>query len=117
MINLTVRARNKAFWLALIPAVLLLIQVCAVPFGYAWDFANLGQQLTAIVNAVFAVLSILGVITDPTTKGFGDSERAMTYVQPSERPASYMTGTAEPINTKPAEEPKEEPAKEEVNNA
>ncbi len=28
-------------------------------------------------------------------------------------PASYMTGNAEPINTKPAEEP----TKEEVNNA
>ena len=109
MINLTVRARNKAFWMAFIPAVLLLVQVCAVPFGYTWDFANLGQQLTAIVNAVFAVLSLLGVVTDPTTAGFSDSARAMTYVQPSERPASYMTGNAEPINTQPKEEPKEEP--------
>ena len=105
MINFTVRARNKAFWLAFIPAVLLLVQVCAVPFGYTWDFANLGQQLTAIVNAAFAVLSLLGVVTDPTTAGFSDSARAMTYVQPSARPASYMTGTAEPTNTKPAEEP------------
>lgn len=113
MINFVVRARNKAFWMAFIPAVLLLVQVCAVPFGYTWDFANLGQQLTAIINAVFAVLSLLGVATDPTTAGFGDSARAMTYVQPSERPASYMTGTAEPTNTKPAEEP----TKEEVNNA
>lgn len=86
MINLTVRMKNKAFWLALIPAVLLLIQVCAVPFGYTWDFANLGQQLTAIVNAAFAVLSILGVVTDPTTKGFGDSARAMTYEKPSMSP-------------------------------
>lgn len=113
MINLTVRARNKAFWLAFIPAVLLLVQVCAVPFGYTWDFADLGQQLTAIVNAVFAVLSLLGVVTDPTTAGFSDSARAMTYVQPSERPASYMTGNAEPTNT----QPKEESTKEEVNNA
>ena len=113
MINFTVRARNKAFWLAFIPAVLLLVQVCAVPFGYTWDFANLGQQLTAIVNAVFAVLSLLGVVTDPTTAGFSDSARAMTYVQPSERPASYMTGNAEPTNI----QPKEEPTKEGVNNA
>lgn len=113
MINVVVRMKNKAFWLALIPAVLLLIQVCAVPFGYTWDFANLGTQLTAIVNAAFSVLSILGVVIDPTTKGFGDSARAMTYVQPSERPASYMTGNAEPTNT----QPKEEPTKEEVNNA
>ena len=106
MINFTVRARNKAFWMAFIPAVLLLIQVCAVPFGYTWDFANLGQQLTAIVNAVFAVLSLLGVVTDPTTAGFSDSARAMTYVQPSERPASYMTGNAEPANSQPKDDPK-----------
>nr|DAS57652.1 MAG TPA: holin [Caudoviricetes sp.] len=86
MINFTVRARNKAFWMAFIPAVLLLVQVCAVPFGYTWDFANLGQQLTAIVNAVFAVLSLLGVVTDPTTAGFSDSARAMTYDKPSASP-------------------------------
>lgn len=86
MINVVVRMKNKAFWLALIPAVLLFIQVCAVPFGYTWDFANLGQQLTAIVNAAFGVLSILGVVTDPTTKGFGDSERAMTYTKPNASP-------------------------------
>ena len=106
MINFTVRARNKAFWMAFIPAVLLLVQVCAVPFGYTWDFANLGQQLTAIVNAVFAVLSLLGVVTDPTTAGFSDSARAMTYVQPSARPASYMTGNAEPANPQPKDDPK-----------
>ena len=33
-INWIVRIKNKAFWLALIPAVLLLIQVIAAPFGY-----------------------------------------------------------------------------------
>ena len=103
MINVVVRMKNKAFWLALIPAVLLLIQVCAVPFGYTWDFANLGQQLTAIVNAAFAVLSILGVVNDPTTKGISDSERAMTYVQPSERPASYMTGDTVDKPAEPSE--------------
>lgn len=94
MINLTVRMKNKAFWLALIPAVLLLIQVCAVPFGYTWDFANLGTQLTAIVNAAFAVLSILGIVNDPTTQGLGDSARAMTYTKPSEKPAHDVMGGA-----------------------
>lgn len=94
MINLTVRMKNKAFWLALIPAVLLLIQVCAVPFGYTWDFANLGTQLTAIVNAAFAVLSILGIVNDPTTQGLGDSARAMTYTKPSEKPTHDVMGGA-----------------------
>lgn len=82
MVNLSVRIKNKNFWLTLIPACLLLIQVIAVPFGYNFDFANLGQQLTAIVNALFAVLTILGVVNDPTTATFSDSSRAMKYTEP-----------------------------------
>ena len=83
MINWKVRLKNKNFWLSLIPAVLLLIQVVAAPFGYKWDFGVLGQQLTAIVNAAFAVLTIVGVVTDPTTAGVSDSLRAMNYDSPN----------------------------------
>lgn len=82
MINWLVRARNKGFWLSLIPAVLLLVQVVAVPFGYDFDLAGLGDQLTAVVNALFAVLSILGIVADPTTEGVGDSAQAMGYTRP-----------------------------------
>lgn len=78
-INWKVRVLSIKFWLALVPAVLLLAQAVAAPFGYKWDFANLGTQLTGIVNAVFAVLSILGVVTDPTTAGLSDSVQAQTY--------------------------------------
>lgn len=81
-VNWKVRAKNRSFWLTIIPAVLLLVQVCAVPFGYEFDFAQLGTQLTAIVNAAFAVLSILGIVTDPTTAGLGDSGQAMGYDEP-----------------------------------
>ena len=81
-INWKVRFSNQNFWLSIIPAVLLLIQVCLVPFGYEWDFGVLNQQLAAIVNAVFGVLAILGVVTDPTTKGVSDSEQAMNYTAP-----------------------------------
>ena len=82
-INWKVRLVNKNFWLALIPAILLLVQAVAAPLGYALDFGTLGNQLLAIVNAVFAVLAILGIVQDPTTKGVGDSERAMTYEEPN----------------------------------
>lgn len=85
MINWKVRLKNKNFWLSLIPAVLLLIQVVAAPFGYKWDFGVLGQQLTAIVNAAFAVLTIVGVVTDPTTEGVSDSSQAMTYNDPKKK--------------------------------
>lgn len=78
-INWKVRLLSKKFWLAIVPAILLLVQAIATPFGYKWDFANLGVQLTGIINAAFAVLSILGVVTDPTTDGLSDSERALTY--------------------------------------
>lgn len=82
MINIETRIKNKTFWLTLVPAVLLLAQVCAAPFGYQWDFGVLNEQLAAIVNALFAVLAILGVVVDPTTAGVGDSKRAMTYEKP-----------------------------------
>lgn len=82
MINWQVRIKNKAFWLALIPALLVFIQACAAPFGYQWDFAGLQTELVAIINAAFVLLSILGIVVDPTTEGIGDSERAMTYDEP-----------------------------------
>ena len=82
-VNWKVRFSNPNFWLSLIPAVFLLIQVCAAPFGYEWDFAVLNQQAAAIVNAVFGVLTILGVVNDPTTAGVNDSARAMTYTEPN----------------------------------
>lgn len=83
-INWMVRIKSKAFWLAIIPALLLLVQVCAAPFGYEWDFGVLNAQLAAIVNALFAVFAILGIVADPTTKGMSDSEQAMTYDEPKE---------------------------------
>lgn len=81
-INWRVRLKNKAFWLTLIPAVLLLIQAVAAVFGYTLDLGMLGDRLLAVVNAAFGVLAILGIVTDPTTKGVEDSDRARTYTEP-----------------------------------
>ena len=82
MINWTVRIKNKNFWLAVIPAVLLLVQTVAAVFGYTLDFGDLGNRLVAVVNDVFGVLVILGVVVDPTTQGVGDSKQAMGYQRP-----------------------------------
>jgi len=60
----------------------LLIQVVANVFGFNLDLGDLGNQLLAVVNAVFAVLAILGVVNDPTTATLDDSELAMTYTEP-----------------------------------
>ena len=81
-INWKVRIKNKMFWLSIIPAVLLLIQTVAAPFGYKFDFGVLNQQLAEIINAAFVVLAILGVVVDPTTHGVNDSANALNYDQP-----------------------------------
>ena len=84
MVNWTVRLRNKTFWLSFVPAVLLLIQVAAAVFGYTLDLGGLGDKLLDVVNALFAVLALLGIVADPTTKGLGDSVQAMGYDRPRE---------------------------------
>lgn len=81
-INWKVRVKNKMFWLALIPAILLVVQVIAAPFGYDFDFVVLNQQLAAIINAVFALLVIIGIPVDMTTDGLGDSKQALEYTEP-----------------------------------
>ena len=64
-INWIVRIKNKAFWVALIPAFLLLVQAIAAVFGFAIDLGDLGDKLLTVINALFAVLAILGVVVDP----------------------------------------------------
>lgn len=81
-INWKVRVKNKSFWIALIPAVLLLVQVIAAVFGYTLNLGELGDKLLAVVNSLFAVLTILGVVIDPTTAGVNDSTQAMGYTEP-----------------------------------
>ena len=53
-------------------------------FGFTLNLGELGDKLLAVVNALFAVLTILGIVTDPTTAGVGDSKQAMTYTTPKE---------------------------------
>lgn len=83
-INWTVRFGNLNFWLSFVPAVLLLIQVVAAVFGFTLDLGELGNRLIDVVNAVFAVLVILGVVNDPTTAGTSDSIQALSYKRPKE---------------------------------
>ena len=80
--NWKVRIRNRQFWLAIIPAIALVVQGVAAVFGYTIDLTTLVGKLQVVVDAVFACLVILGIVVDPTTDGIGDSKRAMTYERP-----------------------------------
>lgn len=81
-INWEVRLKSKTFWLAIIPAVLILIQTVASVFGFDLDLSELSGKLIAVVDAVFVVLAILGIVVDHTTKGIGDSSLAKSYIEP-----------------------------------
>ena len=81
-INWIVRIKNKQFWLALIPALALVAQAVAAIFGYTIDLTTTVGKLQAVVNSVFALLVILGIVVDPTTNGVGDSNRALNYEKP-----------------------------------
>ena len=81
-INWTVRLKNKAFWVAIVPAILLLIQQVCGMFGINIEIAGLSDQLLAIIGTVFAILSLIGIVNDPTVATLSDSNQAMTYTEP-----------------------------------
>lgn len=88
MINWKVRLRNKNWVIAFVSQIMIVAQMslaCLNSFGII-DFQlsdAIQNGVLTFVNAVFVVLSMLGIVQDPTTKGYKDSERALTYKDPN----------------------------------
>lgn len=82
MINWKVRIKNKVWWISMVAAVLALVQAVLAPFGIKIDFDFINQYAVGIINAIFAVLILMGISVDPTTEGIADSTLAMTYEIP-----------------------------------
>lgn len=81
-INLKVRFKNPVFWLTVIPAVITFIYTVLGAFDVV---PALSQDVVVnIVTAIITALTTIGVLIDPTTKGVGDSERALGYDRPSD---------------------------------
>ena len=81
-INWTVRIKNKAFWVTIIPAVLLLVQQICAMFGVELNISGVSNQLVSIVGTVFGILTLIGIVNDPTVATLSDSKQAMTYETP-----------------------------------
>ena len=73
-INWRVRLRNKTFWLTLVPLLVLLSQ----QLGLNW----VPENWESIFTTVMAILTVVGIINDPTTAGIKDSEHALAYYEP-----------------------------------
>lgn len=83
MINWKVRILNKTFWITLVPALALLLQTFLAVFNIRLEIGDTTEKLLVFINALFAVLVIVGIVNDPTTSGLSDSTRAMTYERPN----------------------------------
>ncbi len=79
-INWKVRLQSKTFWVAAFSLLLLLVQQVAGLFGIDTTIYN--EQVTDIFNTILAILVLIGVVHDPTTKGFADSQQALGYNKP-----------------------------------
>lgn len=79
-VNWKIRFKHKPFLIALFSILILLIQQVASVFGFDTTIYN--EQATEIFNTVLVLLSILGVISDPTTEGVSDSPNALRYEKP-----------------------------------
>ena len=79
-INWTVRLKNKV-WLATV--ISFIVSMVYQWLGY-FDIAPVVTQDAAVqlASAVLQILSLLGLIVDPTTAGMGDSARALGYEEP-----------------------------------
>ena len=83
-INWKVRILNKTFWLTLVPALALLLQTFLAVFNIRLELGETIDKLLVFINALFAVLMIVGIVNDPTTAGLTDSTRALEYHVPNE---------------------------------
>lgn len=80
-INWTVRFKNKVWLTSFVSFVVATLYQLLAMFDVA-PIVTQGE-VTQIVAAVLQLLSLLGVIVDPTTKGLGDNERVLKFTDPA----------------------------------
>ena len=83
MINWKVRIKNPYFWVAIGSALLMAMGISPevlTSWGAVWNAIK--ELASNPYMLICAVMAIIGVINDPTTKGVSDSKQALTYVKP-----------------------------------
>lgn len=88
-INWLVRFKNKAFVIRLLLAIILpILTYFGLKFEDLTSWAGVYELLLKFLSNPYliglSVFSALNIVPDPTTAGISDSERALTYTEPSE---------------------------------
>ena len=95
MINWKVRMQSPSWWLGIAGIVASpVLAYLGLAYSDLTTWSSVGNVFVQFVGnpyligtVIVAVLGAIGVTADPTTKGLGDSARAMTYTKPSEKPS------------------------------
>lgn len=107
MINWTLRLQNKVTLTAICGAfVSLVFKVMAIA-GVAVSFTQ--SDIMETIDLCIVILMALGIVTDPTTSGLADSERAMSYERPN-----YADDECDEDGIVEEEESEEDPEEDEV---
>jgi phi LC3 family holin len=69
MLDLQARLKNKAFVVSLVSAILLALGIILKPLGITIP----NDYVMNSLNAVLSVLTLMGIIVDPSTPGIYDS--------------------------------------------
>lgn len=88
-INWKVRIKNPVFWEQIAAAIVTpILTGLGLQWGDMTTWAAFGEALyRAVMNPVIVVsviVSLWGIINDPTTRGLSDSSLALTYNKPRE---------------------------------
>ena len=83
MINWKVRMRNPMFWAQILLSVIMpILAYLGLTAEDLSSWSVLGEDLIKYILSL-VIVSVYNAITDPTTTGFTDSKRALTYDTPN----------------------------------
>ncbi len=76
-INIKARLKNKTFVVSVITLTISFIYKLLALTDIVPEVSE--NELLELISLFINMLALAGVVVDPTTNGFSDSERAMTY--------------------------------------
>ncbi len=88
-INWKVRLQNKTFWVTIIPIVAAIVFTILGFFGVVPKVSQ--NEIVNILMLIVELLSVVGVVIDPTTSGASDSDKALTYETPAPSSTTLLT--------------------------
>lgn len=80
MVNVKVRLKNPVFLVTFITAIIAFIYQILGMFDVVPAVSE--DSVVQVVGIVINILTAMGILVDPTTKGIGDSQRALNYDKP-----------------------------------